>query len=47
MTEEIVDKDGEVVSNKVEHQSLEGKKLTTASKSFHKPFNIRFVTRLF
>ena len=37
VTEEIVDKDGEVVSNKVEHQSLDGKKLTTASKSFHRP----------
>ena len=33
VTGEIVDKDGEVVSNKVEHQSLDGKKLTTAIKS--------------
>ena len=30
VTEEIVDKDWEVVSNKVEHQSLDGKKLMTA-----------------
>ena len=36
VTDEIVDKDGEVVSNKVEHQSLHGKELTTASKSFIK-----------
>ena len=37
VTEEIVDKDGEVISNKVEHQSLDGKKLATDIKSVRKP----------